>query len=68
MRILDVSLVPELKLNVRKMNLLANSNPVALRPDARTKQVIAGLEADPSFPVDGTSMALKLITDGGPGL
>ena len=34
--------------------------------DARTKQVIAALEADPSFPVDGTSMALKLITDDGP--
>lgn len=36
--------------------------------DARTKQVVAVLRADPSFPVDGTSMALKLITDGGTGL
>ncbi|HZR18469.1 MAG TPA: hypothetical protein VFE51_14345 [Verrucomicrobiae bacterium] len=33
--------------------------------DARTKQVIATLKADPSFPVDGTSLALKVITDGG---
>jgi hypothetical protein len=36
--------------------------------DARTKQVIAALSADPSFPVDGTSLAPKLITEGGPEL
>ncbi len=35
--------------------------------DARTKQVIAALRSDPSFPVDGTRMALKLLTDHGPG-
>ena len=36
--------------------------------DARTKQVIAALRADASFPVDGTRMALKLVTHGGTGL
>ena len=35
--------------------------------DARTKQVITTLRADPSFPVDGTRLALKLIIDGGSG-
>ena len=35
--------------------------------DARTKQVIAALKADASFPVDGTKMALKLLSDVCPG-
>jgi hypothetical protein len=33
--------------------------------DAGTKQVIAALRAEASFPVDGTRMALKIIMDGG---
>jgi hypothetical protein len=34
--------------------------------DARTRELIATLEADASFPVDATGMAIQLITDGGP--
>ena len=34
--------------------------------DARTKEIIATLNADASFPVDGTAMAIKLLMDGPP--
>ena len=34
--------------------------------DARTKEIIATLNADASFPVDGTAMAIKLLMDGRP--
>jgi hypothetical protein len=32
--------------------------------DVRTKEILAAFEADASFPVDGTSMAIQLLMDG----
>ena len=34
--------------------------------DARTKEIIATLKADASFPVDGTALAIQLLMDGRP--
>jgi hypothetical protein len=32
--------------------------------DALTREILASLEADASFPIDGTGMAIQLLTDG----
>ena len=36
--------------------------------DARTRRMIAALEPDASFPVDGTRMAIELLTNGRPAI